>query len=116
MAEPETIASASTLQRLAATIRARRGAAAGSSYTRDLIDKGVERCARKFGEEAVETVIAAVKEPDDALIGEAADTLYHLLVLLEARGIDFAMVEARLTARMGRSGHDEKAARLPAGS
>lgn len=99
------------LASLAVTIRERRLATAGASYTRDLLDSGVERCARKFGEESVEAVVAALRQPDQQLVGEAADVLYHLLVLLECRGIDYADVEAALAARMGTSGHAEKAAR-----
>ncbi len=75
------------LLQLAATIRARRAAAPDSSYTRQLLDAGPARCAKKLGEEAVETVIAGVGESDEALKEEAADLLYHLLVLLESRGV-----------------------------
>ena len=99
------------LIRLAATIRARREAAAGSSYTRQLLDAGSERCARKLGEEAVETVIAALGDSREALAREAADLLYHLLVLLESRDVALADVLAVLEARMGTSGLAEKAAR-----
>lgn len=100
-----------TLERLQATIRARRSATADRSYTRQLLDGGPSRCAKKFGEEAVEAVIAAVHQDDKALQSEAADVLYHLLVMLEARDIDLADVLGVLDARMGISGHDEKAAR-----
>ena len=96
---------------LAATIRARRSASAEASYTKSLLDSGIARCAKKFGEEAVETVMAAVGQDDDALKGEAADALYHLLVLLEVRGIEIVDVLATLRARQGPSGHAEKAAR-----
>jgi phosphoribosyl-ATP pyrophosphohydrolase len=100
-----------TLFRLAATIRAKRTDSADASYTRQLLDAGPERCAKKFGEEAVETVLAAL-DPDAAhLKAEAADTLYHLLVLLEARGVALADVMAVLEGRMGTSGLAEKAAR-----
>ena len=99
------------LIRLAATIRARREATAGSSYTRQLLDAGPERCARKLGEEAVETVIAALGDSREALATEAADLLYHLLVLLESRDVALADVLAILEARMGTSGLAEKAAR-----
>lgn len=99
------------LSELAATIRARRGATADASYTRQLLDGGVERCAKKFGEEAVETVIAALKQSDEALKGEAADLLFHLLVILEVRGIPLEDVLDVLRARQGTSGHAEKAAR-----
>ena len=96
---------------LAGTIRARRAESADKSYTRQLLDAGPKRCAKKLGEEATETVIAALAEDDAALKNEAADLLYHLLVLLEARHIDIADVLAVLAGRMGTSGHAEKAAR-----
>jgi phosphoribosyl-ATP pyrophosphohydrolase len=99
------------LSELAATIRARRGATAEASYTRQLLDGGVERCAKKFGEEAVETVIAALKQSDEALKGEAADLLFHLLVILEVRRIPLEDVLDVLRARQGTSGHAEKAER-----
>jgi len=100
-----------TLERLEATIRSRRDAVADRSYTRQLLDAGPARCARKLGEEAVETVIAAVHQDDDALKAEAADLLYHLLVLLESRNIGLADVLAILDGRAGTSGVDEKASR-----
>jgi phosphoribosyl-ATP pyrophosphohydrolase len=99
------------LSRLAGTIRARRTGDAAASYTRQLLDAGPERCAKKLGEEAVETVIAALGPNRQALAGEAADLLYHLLVLLESRDVALADVLAVLEARMGTSGLDEKAAR-----
>jgi phosphoribosyl-ATP pyrophosphohydrolase len=97
--------------KLAATIRARRSETAEKSYTRQLLDAGPERCAKKLGEEAVETVIAGVSQSDDALRAEAADLLYHLLVLLEARGVGLDEVLAVLDRRTGQSGIAEKAAR-----
>jgi phosphoribosyl-ATP pyrophosphohydrolase len=100
-----------TLQRLEATIRARRQAPADKSYTRQLLEAGPERCAKKFGEEAVETVIAAVHQDDAALKAEAADLLYHLLVLLESRDIGLADVLTILDGRTAMSGLEEKAAR-----
>jgi phosphoribosyl-ATP pyrophosphohydrolase len=100
-----------TLERLQATIRQRREATADKSYTRQLLDGGPARCAKKLGEEAVETVIAAVHQDDAALKAEAADLIYHLLVLLEARGIAFADVVAVLDARTAKSGVEEKASR-----
>lgn len=100
-----------TLERLEATIRVRRHATADRSYTRQLLDGGPIRCAKKFGEEAVEVVIAAIHQDDAALKAEAADLLYHLLVLLEVRGVPLADVLAVLDARTGVSGVDEKAAR-----
>jgi phosphoribosyl-ATP pyrophosphohydrolase len=100
------------LSRLAATIKARRAETADKSYTRQLLDAGPERCAKKLGEEAVETVIAGVSQSDDALRAEAADLLYHLLVLLEARGVGLEDVLAVLDSRTRQSGLAEKAARV----
>lgn len=100
-----------TLERLEATIRARRQASSDKSYTRQLLDAGPERCAKKFGEEAIETVIAAVHQDDTALKAETADLLYHLMVLLESRDIRLSEVLAVLDGRVGTSGLDEKAAR-----
>ena len=99
------------LQRLAATIRSRRGAEGAKSYTRQLLDAGPQRCAQKLGEEAVETVIAALGNDGRALTREAADVLYHLLVLLESRQVPLSDVLAELKQRMGTSGLAEKAAR-----
>jgi phosphoribosyl-ATP pyrophosphohydrolase len=100
-----------TLQRLAATIAARRSEPASKSYTRQLLDAGPEHCAKKLGEEATETIIAALREDGRALTREAADLVYHLLVLLEARRVPLAQVLAELDQRMGTSGLAEKAAR-----
>ena len=99
------------LQRLAATIHGRRTDGAGKSYTRELLDAGTEHCAKKLGEEAVETVIAALGNDGRALTREAADVLYHLLVLLESRQVPLSDVLAELEQRMGTSGLAEKAAR-----
>ena len=99
------------LTRLAETIHARRAAGADASYTRQLLDAGPERCAKKFGEEAVELVIAAVGNDPKALTAEAADVLYHLLVVLEVRGVALANVLAVLDQRTQQSGLAEKAAR-----
>lgn len=99
------------LSRLAATIRARRAETAEKSYTRQLLDAGPERCARKLGEEAIETVIAGVRGGAGDLTSEAADLIYHLMVLLEARGQSIEDVLAVLESRMGTSGLTEKAAR-----
>ena len=99
------------LETLAEIIESRANVDAGSSYTRALLDKGVARCARKFGEEATEAVIAAVAEDDRALVGEAADVLYHLLVVLKARDIPLGLVMAELESRTVQSGHAEKASR-----
>jgi len=99
------------LDRLFATIAARKGADAGASYTAQLLAAGVEKCAKKFGEEAVEAVIAAVAQGPKALAAESADVLYHLLVLWAAAGITPQDVYAALKAREGQSGLAEKAAR-----
>ena len=99
------------LSRLAAVIAQRRTESASKSYTRELIDAGPERCARKLGEEAVETVIAALGQDGRALTREAADLLYHLLVLLEVKRVPLRDVLAELQTRMGTSGLAEKAAR-----
>ena len=101
----------SVLSELAATIRARREESADKSYTRQLLDGGAQKCARKLGEESIETVIAAIAEDDEALRAEAADLVYHLLVLLEARGIEITEVLDILRGRMGVSGLDEKRSR-----
>jgi phosphoribosyl-ATP pyrophosphohydrolase len=100
-----------TLHDLAGRVHERAGASADTSYTRKLLDGGVTYCAKKFGEEAVETILAAVGEDRDRMIAETADLLYHLLVLLEARGIRLAEVEGVLAQRTGMSGLEEKAAR-----
>lgn len=98
------------LDRLAATIEARKGADAGKSYTAQLLADPA-RAAKKLGEEAVETVIAAMGQDGRALTREAADLLYHLLVLLEVRRVPLTDVLAELESRMGTSGLAEKAAR-----
>jgi phosphoribosyl-ATP pyrophosphohydrolase len=98
---------------LAERIAERASADAEKSYTRSLLDKGAKHCARKFGEEAVEFVIAACAEDDLALRNEGADVLYHLLVVLRARGVALADVMEELQRRAARSGHEEKAARKP---
>ena len=100
-----------TLHDLAATIDARAASAAEPSYTRKLLDKGPEYCAKKLGEEAVETVIAAVENDRNHLIAESADLVFHLLVLLKSRGVTLEEVEAALAQRTTMSGLDEKAAR-----
>lgn len=103
------------LGRLATTVRLRRTEVANRSYTRQLLDSGPERCARKLGEEALETVIAAISQDRRALTCEAADLVYHLLVLLESRDVAWPDVAAELERRMGTSGLAEKAARGAAG-
>jgi phosphoribosyl-ATP pyrophosphohydrolase len=100
-----------TVHDLEARVHQRAAATAEQSYTRKLIDKGVAHCAKKLGEEAVETALAAVGEDRGHLIAEAADLIYHLLVVLEARGIKLAEVEAVLAGRTVQSGLDEKASR-----
>jgi phosphoribosyl-ATP pyrophosphohydrolase len=100
-----------TLADLEKRIHERAKASAAESYTRALIDKGVAHCAKKLGEEAIETGLAAVQDDDSRLIAESADLLYHLLVLLEARGITLAQVEAALEQRTAQTGHEEKASR-----
>ena len=100
-----------TLADLAKRVHERAKAGAAESYTRALIDKGVVHCAKKLGEEAIETAMAAVREDKSRLVAEAADLLYHLLVVLEARGVTLAQVEAELQKRTAQSGHAEKASR-----
>jgi phosphoribosyl-ATP pyrophosphohydrolase len=102
---------ADTLERLAATIAARKGADPASSYTAKLLAGGPALAAKKFGEEAVETVIAAVQGDPAALAAESADVIYHWLVLLAAAGVSLDEVAAKLEAREGRSGLEEKASR-----
>ena len=102
---------ADTLARLEQTIAARRGTDPAASYTASLQAKGTPRIAQKLGEEAVETVIAALSGDAAALTVEAADLLFHLLVLLDDRRVPLAAVLAELDRRIGTSGHAEKAAR-----
>ena len=100
-----------TLARLAATIEARKGADPESSWTAKLLAKGPEKCAEKFGEEAIEAIIEAVKGDRARLTSEAADVLYHLLVMLAARDVTLQEVLAELARREGQSGLEEKARR-----
>ena len=100
-----------TLHDLEKRVAERAQASADVSYTRQLLDRGVEHCAKKLGEEAIETVLAAVSEDCARLTAEAADLIYHLLVLLHARGIALADVEAVLAERTKQSGVAEKASR-----
>ena len=100
-----------TLDDLAATIAARKSADPDSSWTAKLLSKGPEKCAEKFGEEAVEAIIAAVKNDRVNLTNEAADVLYHLLVMLAACDVPLSDVMAELARRQGTSGIAEKAAR-----
>ena len=100
-----------TLSRLEQTIAQRLGASPDTSYVAQLHARGISVIARKLGEEAVETVVAALGGSDEEVIGESADVLFHLLVLLGEKGIPFASVLAELERREGTSGIDEKAAR-----
>lgn len=99
------------LDQLAATIEARKAADPESSWTAKLLAKGPEKCAEKFGEEAIEAIIAAVKNDRENLTYEAADVLYHLLVMLAAREVPVSDVLAELERRQGVSGIVEKASR-----
>ncbi|UYO49361.1 phosphoribosyl-ATP diphosphatase [Rhodopseudomonas palustris] len=100
-----------TLHDLAATVDVRAASGGESSYTKKLLDKGPEHCAKKFGEEAVEMVIAAVENDRGHLISETADVLFHMLVLLKSRGVKLEEVEAALAQRTSMSGLEEKASR-----
>ena len=100
-----------TIQDLAATIDARAASGGEASYTRKLLDKGTDHCAKKLGEEAVETVIAAIENNRSHLIAESADLIFHLLVLLKSRDVKFSEVEDALAQRTQMSGLDEKSAR-----
>lgn len=100
-----------TLDTLAATIAARASADPDSSWTAKLLAKGPEKCAEKFGEEAVEAIIEAIKGNREKLTSEAADVLFHLLVMLQSQGVTLADVCAELDRRAGTSGLTEKAAR-----
>jgi phosphoribosyl-ATP pyrophosphohydrolase len=102
---------AETLERLQAVIASRKGADPQSSYTAKLLGDGPERAAKKFGEEAVETIIAAAQGDADALAAESADLIYHWLVVLAGAGVSLDDVAAKLEAREGTSGLVEKAAR-----
>src|ERR1700678_2341792 len=100
-----------TIHDLAATIDARAVSGGEASYTRKLLDKGPAHCAKKFGEEAVETVIAAVENDRAHLIAESADLLFHLLVLLKSRGVRLEDVEDALAQRTTMSRLEAKGAR-----
>ena len=102
-----------TLETLAEIVRARSGGDARASYTKSLLDKGPARVAKKFGEEAVELCIAAAEGELAPVVGESADVLYHLLVLLESLGVPLSDVLGELERRTVQSGHEEKAARRP---
>jgi phosphoribosyl-ATP pyrophosphohydrolase len=111
MGEKDRAGAEFTLDQLAQTIDQRAGASADASYTRSLLDKGAAHCARKFGEEAIELAIAAAALDESAVRAEAADVLYHLLVVLRARGIALSSVMDELGKRSAQSGHEEKASR-----
>ena len=94
------------------TIVSRRAEGGGPpSYTRELLSQGVDKCARKLGEEAIEAILAATTGKQDDLKNEAADLLYHLLVLLKAKGVSLQEVMAELESRTAQSGLEEKASR-----
>lgn len=101
----------SVLADLARAVEARRASSPGESYTAKLLSQGVEKCAKKFGEEAVETALAAMTGDRQHVVSEAADVLYHLLVLLESAGTGLADVMRELERRKGTSGIAEKASR-----
>lgn len=101
----------SVLHDLEAVIATRKDADPDSSWTAKLLAKGPEKCAEKFGEEAIEAIIEAVKGDREKLTSEAADVLYHLLVMLAARDVALADVLTELERRQGLSGIDEKASR-----
>ena len=100
-----------TLNDLEKRVQDRAKADPGASYTRTLVDRGMAHCAKKLGEEAVEVAIAAIAEDRDRVVAETADLLYHLLVVLHARGIPLAEVEDELARRTQQTGLHEKAAR-----
>ena len=99
------------LARLDAVIASRKGADPASSYTARLLAGGPPLAAKKFGEEAIEAVLATAQGDKDALAAESADVIYHWLVLLAASGVSLNEVAAKLEAREGTSGLDEKASR-----
>lgn len=99
------------LHDLATTIAARASDSPDTSWTAKLLAQGPGKCAEKFGEEAVEAIIEAVKGDREKLTSEAADVLFHLLVMLQSRGVTLAEVEAELSRRQGTSGITEKATR-----
>ncbi len=100
-----------TLEKLNATLAERKGASPESSYTAKLLSQGPEKCAKKFGEEAFELAMAAVLDNKTNTANEAADVLYHLLVLLQSADVKLSDVMAVLEKREGTSGLVEKANR-----
>lgn len=106
--------SAFTLETLDAIVAARAASSAEKSYTKSLLDAGPGRTARKFGEEAIELVVAATSGESHDVVAEAADVVFHLLVLLRSRGVEWSRVVSELEGRTAQSGHAEKASRKPA--
>ena len=100
-----------SLDQLNERIGERSGASPDESYTARLLRDGPDRCARKFGEEAVELIVSAVSRDKEGLTGEAADVLYHLLVLLKSSDVTLDKVMAELKRRTAQSGLEEKASR-----
>ena len=99
------------LLELSRTIKLRKQSKIGESYTASLIQAGLEKCSKKFGEEAFELVIAAIGDDLDNFNNEAADVLYHLLVLIESKNADLTNILSLLAQRQNSSGHAEKASR-----
>ncbi|MBT6188944.1 MAG: phosphoribosyl-ATP diphosphatase [Tateyamaria sp.] len=100
-----------TLDDLFATIETRKNADPDSSWTAKMLAKGPDKCAEKFGEEAIEAIVEAIKDDKAALTSEAADVVYHLMVMLAARDVSWQAVVSELARRQGVSGLAEKAAR-----
>ena len=100
-----------TLEELERIVATRANTSADESWTAKLLAKGPEKCAEKFGEESIEAIIEAIKGDRDRLTSEAADVLFHLLVMLKSRDVALADVMAELARRQGQSGLQEKAAR-----
>ena len=100
-----------TLDDLFVTIETRKNADPDSSWTAKMLAKGPDKCAEKFGEEAIEAIIEAIKDNKAALTSEAADVVYHLMVMLAARDVSWQAVVSELARRQGVSGLAEKAAR-----
>ncbi len=96
------------LERLDSTIQKKFAESPNNSHTAKLLKKGAEKCAEKFGEEAIELIVACVKKKKKAILGEAADTLYHMCVLLRSKNISINEVLSELVAREGMSGIEEK--------
>ncbi|MBO6884785.1 MAG: phosphoribosyl-ATP diphosphatase [Marivita sp.] len=100
-----------TLEELEQIVAARASASTDESWTAKLLAKGPEKCAEKFGEESIEAIIETIKGDRDRLTSEAADVLFHLLVMLKSRDVALADVMAELARRQGQSGLQEKANR-----